>query len=141
MRITIIAVGKLRDRWVQEGCEEYLKRLRPRLKVDVIEVKAAQEMARQVPPRHRVWALDERGEEWTSVGLSERIKEAQLTGVPGIALLIGGADGLPKEVLGAADQRVSLSRLTLPHRLVRVLILEQLYRALSILHDEPYHRA
>ena len=141
MRVTIIAVGKLRDRWVQEGCEEYLKRLRPRLKIDVIEVKVAQEISRQVPQRHLVWALDERGEAWTSVGLSERLQGARLSGVPGIALLIGGADGLPQGVLAAADQRVSLSRLTLPHRLVRVLILEQLYRAMSILNDEPYHRA
>ncbi len=141
MRLTILAIGKLKEAWVREGCEEYLKRLRPRLPVEVIELRDEKHIARHVPSRHILWALDERGEELTSVGLSEKLRTAMGSGVPGIAMLIGGPDGLPAEVLAKAGYRLSLSRLTLPHRLVRVLLLEQVYRALSILHDEPYHRA
>lgn len=140
MRLCLIAVGKLRDAWAREGCEVYLKRLRPRLRTEVIEVKDGAGLIAAVPPRFRVWALDERGVEVTSMELAQRLQRERLSGAPGLALLIGGADGLPREALDGADLRLSLSRLTLPHRLARVVALEQLYRALSILHDEPYHR-
>lgn len=140
MRLALIAVGKLRDAWVREGCDVYLTRLRPRLRTEVIEVKDGADLLRAVPPRFRVWALDEHGVEVTSVELSQRLQRERVSGAPGLALLIGAADGLPKDTLASADLRLSLSRLTLPHRLVRVVALEQIYRALSIIHDEPYHR-
>jgi 23S rRNA (pseudouridine1915-N3)-methyltransferase len=141
VRLTILAIGKLKEAWLQTGCEEYLKRLRPRLPVEVIELRDCKQIARHVPPRHVLWALDERGEEPTSVGFAAKLREAMGSGLPGIVMLIGGPDGLPQEVLRDAQHRLALSRLTLPHRLVRVLLLEQIYRALSILNDEPYHRA
>ncbi len=141
MKLTILAVGKLREAWVQAGCEEYLKRLRPRLPTEVVELRDGTQILKRVPPRHPLWALDERGEQPTSVQLAQRLQAAMMSGVPGLALCIGGPDGLPQEVQQAAQYCLSLSRLTLPHRLVRVVLLEQLYRALSILHDEPYHRA
>lgn len=140
MKLTVVAVGKLRDAWVQEGCDEYLKRLRPRLPVTVVEVRDGAQLLHKVPPRHALWALDERGEQPTSVELARRLGDAMVGGLPGIALAIGGADGLPADVVAAARYRLSLSRLTLPHRLARLLLLEQLYRAVSILRDEPYHR-
>ena len=141
MKLTILAIGKVKDAWVREGCEEYLKRLRPRLPIEVVELRDDKQIARHVPPRHALWALTERGEEPTSVGLAEKLRQNMGSGLPGIVMLIGGPDGLPAEVIQGAAYRLALSRLTLPHRLVRVLLLEQVYRALSILNDEPYHRA
>jgi 23S rRNA (pseudouridine1915-N3)-methyltransferase len=135
-----MAVGKLREAWVKEGCDEYARRLQARLPLQVIEAKSSAELARRIPPRHRIWALDERGKQMTSTELSEIIRSHMDTGESGIAFLIGGADGLPDELLGRAHMRWSLGRLTLPHRLARLILLEQLYRALSILRGEPYHR-
>src|SRR5262249_35933589 len=105
-----------------------------------VEVRDAGHIARAVPKRAAVWALDERGAEPTSVELARKLGAAMNAGLPGIALVIGGADGLPADLIQSAHYRLSLARPTLPHRLVRVVLLEQLYRALSILHDEPYHR-
>jgi 23S rRNA (pseudouridine1915-N3)-methyltransferase len=140
VKLTILAVGKLRESWVREGCAEYEKRVRARLPVEVIELKSADEIVRRLPARAEVWALDERGREWSSTELADQLKQRMSSGSPGIALLIGGADGLPAPVIAGARVRWSLGRLTLPHRLVRVLLLEQLYRALSIVRGEPYHR-
>lgn len=140
MKLLILAVGKLREPWVRAGCEEYLQRLRPRLPIEVQELRDGAQLRAKVPPRYRLWALDERGAQLTSVELSRRLQREMIGGSAGVALLIGGPDGLPRDLVDAADLQLGLSRLTLPHRLVRVLLLEQLYRALSILNDEPYHR-
>jgi len=140
VKLTVLAVGKLRESWVRDGCSEYEKRVRARLPLEVMELKTAGEISRRLPPRAEVWALDERGREWSSTELAEELRRRMSSGSQGIALLIGGADGLPEEVLKGAQIRWSLGRLTLPHRLVRLLLLEQLYRALSIVRGEPYHR-
>jgi 23S rRNA (pseudouridine1915-N3)-methyltransferase len=140
VKLTIVAVGKLRESWVREGCAEYEKRVRARLPIEVIELKSAGEIARRLPARAEVWALDERGREWSSSELAGQLKQRMSSGSPGVALLIGGADGLPAEVIAGAQVKWSLGRLTLPHRLVRLVLLEQLYRALSIVRGEPYHR-
>ena len=140
MKLTLLAVGKLREPWVREGCDEYQKRVRARLPVEVVELKSAAEIARRLPPRAEVWALDERGRELSSSELAEELRRRMGAGSAGLALLIGGADGLPGEVLEGARFRWSLGRLTLPHRLARLVVLEQLYRALSIVRGEPYHR-
>jgi 23S rRNA (pseudouridine1915-N3)-methyltransferase len=141
VKLTLLAVGKLRDAWVKEGCEEYARRVRAKLPLDIREVKSSSDLARQLPPRHRVWALDERGREWSSEELAGQLKQLLNGGEQGLTLLIGGADGLPPDLVAKADARWSLGRLTLPHRLARLILLEQLYRALSILRSEPYHRA
>jgi 23S rRNA (pseudouridine1915-N3)-methyltransferase len=141
MKIVILAVGKLKDHWVLEGCAEYLQRLRRHATIQVVEVKEGTGLAARIPTRHRVVALTERGQEPTSAELAERVGRWQMEGVPGVVFLIGGADGLPAEIERQADERLSLSRLTLPHRLARLVLLEQLYRAFSILRGEPYHRA
>lgn len=140
MRLTILAVGKLREAWAQQGCAEYERRLRRRLPLQVIELRDASQLLGRVPPRHALWALDERGIELTSRQLAAHLDRAMQQGLPGLCLCIGGADGLPDEVMANAALRLSLSRLTLPHRLVRIVLLEQLYRALSLLAGEPYHR-
>ncbi|HZS39662.1 MAG TPA: 23S rRNA (pseudouridine(1915)-N(3))-methyltransferase RlmH [Polyangia bacterium] len=140
MKLTILAVGKLRDAWVVEGCDEYRMRLRGKLPLDVVEVKDDRELERRLPPRARVWALDERGRELSSDELAESLRRAMNAGEQGIAFLVGGADGLPAPLVARADFRWSLGRLTLPHRLARLILLEQLYRAVSIVRGEPYHR-
>ena len=144
MKLALVAVGKLKEAWVQEGCAEYAKRVRGKLPLDLVEVKDDAELIRKIPPkdygRYKLWALDERGKELSSEELAASLKQAMNGGEQGIALVIGGADGLPRDLVARANFTWSLGRLTLPHRLARLIVLEQLYRALSILRGEPYHR-
>ena len=140
MKLVLLAVGKLKDAWVQAGCDEYARRVKARLPLEIVEARAEGDLLKRLPARHRFWALDERGRELSSDELAQSLKRLMDSGEQGLALAIGGADGLPDEVLARADFRWSLGRLTLPHRLARLVVLEQLYRALSILRGEPYHR-
>jgi 23S rRNA (pseudouridine1915-N3)-methyltransferase len=140
VKLALVAVGKLKEAWVQEGCAEYAKRVRGKLPLDLVEVKDDTELVRKIPPRYKLWALDERGKELSSEELAGSVRKAMNGSEQGIAMIIGGADGLPRELVGRADFVWSLGRLTLPHRLARLIVLEQLYRALSILRGEPYHR-
>jgi 23S rRNA (pseudouridine1915-N3)-methyltransferase len=140
VKLSLFAVGKLRESWVRDGCAEYEKRVRARLPLEIVELKTAAEIERRLPPRFELWALDERGREWSSQELAEELRRRMSSGAPGVALLIGGADGLPAELVERARVKWSLGRLTLPHRLARLVVLEQLYRALSIVRGEPYHR-
>jgi 23S rRNA (pseudouridine1915-N3)-methyltransferase len=138
--LAVVAIGKLKEAWVQEGCAEYAKRIRGKLPLEVIEVKDDADLVRKIPPRFKLWALDERGKELSSDELAGTLQKTMNAGVAGVALILGGADGLPHELVARADFVWSLGRLTLPHRLARLIVLEQLYRALSILRGEPYHR-
>jgi 23S rRNA (pseudouridine1915-N3)-methyltransferase len=141
VKLTVLAVGRLREAWVQAGCDEYAKRMRGKLPLEVIELRDASELERRWPARAERWALDERGVQLSSDELAAALAKRMNAGLAGIAFAIGGADGLPPETLRAATFRWSLGRLTLPHRLARLVVVEQLYRALTILRNEPYHRA
>jgi 23S rRNA (pseudouridine1915-N3)-methyltransferase len=143
VKLTLLAVGKLRDAWVLEGTEEYLRRLRGKLPLEIIEVKDDAELERRLGklPRYKLWALDERGKQLSSEELAQSLKRAMDGGEAGLAFVIGGADGLPQDLVKRANFHWSLGRLTLPHRLARLVLVEQLYRAVSILRGEPYHRA
>jgi 23S rRNA (pseudouridine1915-N3)-methyltransferase len=140
VKLTVLAVGKLRDAWVKAGCDEYLRRLRGRLPLEVVEVKSSSELSRRLPERQQVWALDEHGVELSSAELAEKLRQLMSAAEKGVVFLVGGADGLPAPLVARAHFRWSLGRLTLPHRLARLILLEQLYRALSIVRGEPYHR-
>lgn len=140
MRLSILAIGKLRDPWVLSGCAEYEKRLRPRLPVEIIEVKDEEQLLKKLPSRHKIWVLDERGEQPSSRELSIRLQQVYLSGLAGLTLCIGGADGHSDQLRQRADYLLGLSKLTLPHRLARLIVLEQIYRAQSILDGSPYHR-
>lgn len=140
MKLLILAVGKLRDPWVAQGCAEYSTRLRPRLPVEILEVKTDAQLPAKLPPRYLRWVLDERGAQPTSRELAHKLAQALGSGAPGIALCIGGPDGHSDELRRSADYLLGLSRLTLPHRLARLIALEQMYRAASILDGAPYHR-
>jgi 23S rRNA (pseudouridine1915-N3)-methyltransferase len=154
MRVRVIAVGTRMPAWVRSACDEYLTRLKPRLPVALTEIEPAtrrggavqrailtegRRLLGAVAPADHVIALDEHGRQLTTrelaTWLATRIGAAQ-----DLAFLIGGPDGLAREVLARSDFSLSLSRLTLPHALARVLLSEQLYRAHTILTHHPYHR-
>ena len=156
MKIHLIAVGEKMPRWIQEGYEDYAKRLPGECSLKLVEIPArhrgknadtaritrqeGQAMLDAVPKNCRVIALDVKGKAWSTPQLSQQL-EQWMNGGQDVALLIGGPEGLSAECLAAAQGRWSLSELTLPHPLVRVLVAEQLYRAWSILRNHPYHRA
>lgn len=154
MRVTLIAVGQRMPGWITDGFTEYTRRLRPRLPLELIEIPAAKrgsgDLARAMSdegkrllaalrPQDHVVALDERGKSRSSVELSQWLAARQQAGSD-LAFLVGGADGYAPEVLARANERWSLSTLTLPHALVRVVFAEQLYRAVTLLDGHPYHR-
>jgi 23S rRNA (pseudouridine1915-N3)-methyltransferase len=114
--------------------------MRGKLPLEIIEAKDDADLGKKLPPRHLVWALDERGKQLGSDELAQTLARRMNAGDSGIAFVIGGADGLPRERVARADFVWSLGRLTLPHRLARLIVLEQLYRAISIIRGEPYHR-
>jgi len=153
VKVRVLAIGRDRSGLFAPAVEEYLGRLARTLKVELVELPEAKRHAgtpqakveegvtllAKVRPGERVVALDERGEQPTSVELAARLQRWQARGQD-VALVIGGADGLAPAVLERADERLSLSRLTLPHRLARLVLVEQLYRAVTILRGEPYHK-
>jgi 23S rRNA (pseudouridine1915-N3)-methyltransferase len=153
MRMRVIAVGTRLPAWARSACDEYLTRLSA-LNLTLVQLEPARrsggaatravaaEGARLLGllrPAEHVVALDERGKELSTRELADWLKGRQQAGED-LAFLIGGADGLAPQVLARSQFRWSLSRLTLPHALARVLLTEQLYRAHSILTNHPYHR-
>ena len=140
MRFIILAAGKLKEREWRTLADDYLGRIRRYAKCDEVEVKSARELADAVPKEALVVALEVDGDALTSTELSRRVERWSSTGKGVVAFVIGDADGIPKALSRSATARISLSKLTLPHRLARVLLLEQLYRSLSILRGEPYAR-
>lgn len=140
--------------WVEAACAEYIKRMPREATVEIIEIKPEKRAAgnsteniqlleakkiMDTVGRDFLIALDERGTELTTLHLAEKFKGWQLSGRD-TALVIGGADGLHASVKQQADWLWGLSKLTLPHGMVRVLLCEQLYRAYSVTHNHPYHR-
>lgn len=155
MRARLIAVGTRPPAWVREACADYTRRLGARLKLTLAEIEPGQRSPGQSPrkaietearkllaalrPDEWVVALDERGTQMSTRELADWLAGRMREGRD-VAFIVGGPDGLAAEVLERSDQTLSLSRLTLPHALVRVVLAEQLYRALSILAHHPYHR-
>jgi 23S rRNA (pseudouridine1915-N3)-methyltransferase len=148
LKIRVVSVGRDKE-FTAAGVEEYAKRLKRSATLDLVELPAATgpsakereagRLVAQRPARGELWALDERGTELTSVELSRRIGRLRDAALD-LTICIGGDEGLAKGVLDAATCTWSLSRLTLPHRLARVVALEQLYRAFEILRGGPYHK-
>ena len=132
MKLIVVAVGQRVPDWAQAAWDDYVKRFPPELRVELKTVKTAPRGARLV-------ALDEHGTSLTTVALAARVRQWQLGGGD-VALMIGGPDGLDPLLIQAAHERIRVSDLTLPHAMVRVLLVEQLYRAWSINAGHPYHR-
>ena len=154
MRLTIVAVGLKVPDWAQTAYDDYAKRFPPEIRLELKAVKTEPRASKTLDtlllaerlrieaaiPRgtHKV-ALDERGTHVTTVALADRLTAWQLSGKD-VAIVIGGPDGLDAGFKKAAHERLRLSDLTLPHAMVRVLLIEQLYRAWSITINHPYHR-
>ncbi|HEY6100752.1 MAG TPA: 23S rRNA (pseudouridine(1915)-N(3))-methyltransferase RlmH [Anaeromyxobacter sp.] len=153
MKLRVVAVGRDRSGLYAPAVEEYAKRIGRYVRFEMTEVPEARKHAgtprareeegeailARVGERDRLVALDERGEEETSAELSRRVGR-WLAGGQDVVLVVGGADGLAPAVRARAAETLALSRLTLAHRLARLVLVEQLYRALTILRGEPYHR-
>lgn len=156
MKLRLLAIGSRPDDWVRKGAEMYLARLPPQLSLEIVEIplslrssggdpamareKEGRRILQRLKADEHVVILDERGKAWNSVGLSRELAAWQAGARP-VALVIGGPEGLSDEVHRRANQSWSLSPLTFPHGLVRVVVAEQLYRAWTILQGHPYHKA
>jgi len=139
MRYRIVAVGRMKNAALRAVCDEYLDRLRHYTKVEEHETKDETRVLAAVPEGARLVALTRRGEEWSSVHLAEWTERWEMDGRD-VVFALGGADTLPDDVLRKAERLWSLSQLTLPHEVARVVLYEQLYRAHTIRRGEPYHR-
>jgi 23S rRNA (pseudouridine1915-N3)-methyltransferase len=144
LRVTVIAVGRIKERGIREAADDYLARIRRYVPTEEIELRdgpAAEVhavIARRIRPDAHVTALDERGTALTSEAFARKLERVGTRGKGMIVFLVGGADGLPPATLQAAHDRLSLSTMTLPHRLARLMLFEQIYRAMTILRGEPY---
>ncbi|HBV99469.1 MAG: hypothetical protein JL50_02525 [Peptococcaceae bacterium BICA1-7] len=159
MQINILAVGRLKEKYLQEAQKEYLKRLSAYARVNVTEVedepfkegisasleesvksREATRLQKNVNQGDYVVALDREGRQMTSEELSEFLSGLGLEGKSRVTFVIGGTLGLSAEVLKIADHRLSFSKMTFPHQLMRVILLEQVFRAFKIARGEPYHK-
>jgi 23S rRNA (pseudouridine1915-N3)-methyltransferase len=154
MKLVVFAVGHRQPAWVNDACAEYLKRMPRELPVSVSEIKPEPRGAKTreqllgaekarlrdaLPAGSRIVVLDEKGDDLSTLKLAKRL-EAWMQDGRDVALLIGGADGLDEEFKAQADDSLRLSSLTLPHGMARMVLCEQLYRAVSVLKNHPYHR-
>ncbi len=155
MQVSLVTVGRVRDTALREACEGYTGRIRRYLRFAVCEVREAGRRAREaaaarqlegealraaVPAGARLFALTREGRGGSSEAFARRLAEWQRD-ARDVAFVLGGAYGLDTQVLEAAEERLSLSPMTLPHELARLVLLEQLYRACTILRGEPYHKS
>ncbi|QGU96637.1 23S rRNA (pseudouridine(1915)-N(3))-methyltransferase RlmH [Clostridium bovifaecis] len=159
MNITVICVGKLKEKYLKSAIDEYSKRLSRYCKLEVIELndektpdnasekeelmikeKEGSNILKHIKDTMFVIALAIEGEMLTSEELADFIKEKGVRGNSNIAFVIGGSLGLSKDVLSRADYKLSFSKMTFPHQLMRVILLEQVYRGFRIINGEPYHK-
>ena len=153
MKITIIAVGRLKQSQFKKLAREYHERLEHYRPLDVVDVRESSANAAEkrrseegeaivdaVPHGAVFIALDEQGKEWTSEELADWLNEKMVRGTRHVAFAVGGPEGLSDLVTERADVTLALSRMTFPHDMARVVLAEQLYRAFTIIRGEPYHR-
>lgn len=154
LNITILALGKLKEKYWAEAEKEYLKRLSPYAKIKIIELpeeaftekdniemiknKEADKIQNNLPKNSFVIALHERGEEITSPDLANFLENNSTKG-ENLVFIIGGPRGLHTDILNLADKKISLSQLTFPHQMVRTILLEQIYRSVTIMQGKSYH--
>jgi 23S rRNA (pseudouridine1915-N3)-methyltransferase len=154
MKLIICAVGHKMPGWVTAGFLEYAKRMPHEAVIELVEIKPekrtglkveqlldaeAERILAAISPRRRVIAMDERGAQWSTTELAQSVSTWMKEGGDTV-FIIGGADGLAAAIKNSADEVLALSALTLPHALARILLVEQLYRAVSLIKGHPYHR-
>ncbi len=159
MNINIVCVGRLKEKYWTDAVNEYVKRLGRYVKIKIIELndekapenlssaqkiqvmeKEGARILKSIPPGSFVTALEINGKNLSSEELSDFINNKMLNGVSDMTFVIGGSLGLSREVIGRADFHLSFSRMTFPHQMARVMLLEQIYRAEKIICNEPYHK-
>ncbi|MBR2191642.1 MAG: 23S rRNA (pseudouridine(1915)-N(3))-methyltransferase RlmH [Eubacterium sp.] len=159
MKITIISVGKIKEKFFDDAIKEYSKRLSKYCKLNIVEVKDEKTKENASPTEEdivketegkrildkisdssKVIALAIEGKELDSVELAKQIEEFRISGTSDITFVIGGSLGLHKTVIDRADMKLSFSKMTFPHQLMRVVLLEQIYRSFRIINNEPYHK-
>lgn len=159
MNIKIIAVGKVREKYMMEGIKEFSKRLSRYCKLEIIEVqdeKAPEKLSIKqmeiikeregkrilckIPSNGHVIILDIDGKNLSSQELSDKMDQLMVDGVNDIVFIIGGSIGLSREVIAKSDFKLSFSKMTFPHQLMRMILLEQIYRGFKIMKGEPYHK-
>lgn len=159
MKITLVTVGKIKEKYFTGAIEEYAKRLSRYCKLEIIEVadektpdsaseamesmirsKEGERLTKYIPEQAYVIALAIEGKMIDSVELSQKIEQIGVNGQSHIVFIIGGSLGLDTQILSRADYKLSFSKMTFPHQLMRVILLEQIYRAYRIINHEPYHK-
>lgn len=159
MKITIIVVGKLKEKYLQMGIAEYTKRLSRYCKLEIIEVsdekapenlssaqeeevkqKEGQKILNNIKSDAYVMALAIQAKQYASEEMASKLETLGLQGKSHVIFIIGGSIGLSKEVLDRADEHISFSKMTFPHQLMRLVLLEQVYRWFRIIKNEPYHK-
>lgn len=159
MQIQVVSVGKVKDKYLKLGIAEFEKRLRPYCKLTMDEVndeqapeqmsekemnqvkeKEGERILNRIKPTQYVIVLDLQGERWSSEKLSKNMEQLSIHGKSQVSFVIGGSNGLSDAVLKRADQKLSFSEMTFPHQLMKLILLEQVYRAFKIQKNEPYHK-
>ena len=159
MKVTLICVGKLKEKYLSQGVDEYVKRLGRYCSLDIIELadektpdnassaleelikkKEGERILRAIKDDSYCIALAINGEMLTSPELAEKIDALGISGTSHISFVIGGSLGLSEDVIKRADYKLSFSNMTFPHQLMRMILLEQVYRAYRIIHNQPYHK-
>lgn len=159
MRITLVTVGKIKEKYLKDAISEYTKRLSKYCRLEIIEVadektpdhaseaeeimireKEGERILKQIKEDAYVITLEIQGRQLSSEELAEKIEKLGVQGKSHIVFVIGGSIGLGSEVLGRSDYALSFSKMTFPHQLMRVILLEQIYRSYRIIQREPYHK-
>ena len=159
MKISVITVGKIKEKYLKDAIAEYSKRLSKYCKLEIVEVadekppdnasetvetmiraKEGERILKHVKDDAYVVTLEIQGKQVTSEELAEKIDKLGIQGVSHITFIIGGSIGLGEEVLARSNYALSFSKMTFPHQLMRVILLEQIYRSYRIIHGEPYHK-
>ncbi len=159
MKITVVTVGKIKEKYLKEAIDEYSKRLSKYCKLEIVEVadektpdhvseivedairaKEAERILKYIKDDAYVITLEIQGKQLTSEELSDKIEHLGVQGTSHVTFIIGGSIGLGKEVLARSDYALSFSKMTFPHQLMRVILLEQVYRSYRIINGEPYHK-
>lgn len=159
MNITIIGVGKIKEKFMQEGIKEYSKRLSRYCKLKIIEVtdesapenlsekeieiikeKEGKRILSKISNNSYIISLDIKGKNFSSEEFSKKIEDITLGGTNDITFIIGGSLGLSEEILNKSNFKLSFSKMTFPHQLMRIILLEQIYRGFRIMKGEPYHK-
>jgi 23S rRNA (pseudouridine1915-N3)-methyltransferase len=159
MQILIIAVGKIKEKYLQEGIAEYQKRLRPYVKMNILEIAEDKRIGHLTPSDQKrikeaegmrilgsipqdsfIIVLDVNGVHWSSETLAENLQRYEIAGRNSLSIIIGGDLGLSDAVIARSSVRLSLSPMTFTHQMIRLILLEQIYRAYKINRNEPYHK-